>query len=60
MGNFLLVYFRTLIFSTGGISLLLIERNMPGVTTRHMQCSGMWASGTSYPTKIYASILAVD
>lgn len=34
----------------GGISLLLIERSMPGVSTRHMQCSGMWASGTSYVT----------
>jgi len=34
----------------GGISLLLIERSMPGVTTRHMPCSGMWASGTAYVT----------
>ena len=33
-----------------GISLLLIERTMPGVATRHMQCSGVWASGTSYVT----------
>lgn len=24
-----------------GVSLLLIERSMPGVTTRQMQCSGM-------------------
>ncbi|KAJ9078879.1 hypothetical protein DSO57_1002115 [Entomophthora muscae] len=34
----------------GGISLLLIERTMPGVKTRQMQCSGMWASGTAYVT----------
>jgi len=34
----------------GGISLLLIERTMPGVTTRQMQCSGVWSSGTAYIT----------
>jgi alkylation response protein AidB-like acyl-CoA dehydrogenase len=34
----------------GGISFLLIERNMPGVTTRQMNCSGVWASGTAYVT----------
>ncbi|KAI0236266.1 hypothetical protein L0F63_003828 [Massospora cicadina] len=34
----------------GGLSLLLIERNMPGVKTRQMQCSGVWASGTAYIT----------
>jgi len=34
----------------GGISLLLIERDMPGVKTRQMLCSGVWASGTSYIT----------
>eukprot|EP00386_Alphamonas_edax_P005669 GDKI01018432.1.p1 GENE.GDKI01018432.1~~GDKI01018432.1.p1 ORF type:complete len:665 (+),score=221.15 GDKI01018432.1:116-1996(+) len=32
----------------GGISLLVIEKNMPGVTTRHMKCMGVWASGTTY------------
>ncbi|RIB04760.1 acyl-CoA dehydrogenase/oxidase [Gigaspora rosea] len=32
----------------GGISLLLIERSMPGVKTHPMQCSGLWASGTAY------------
>jgi len=30
-----------------GISLLLVERG-PGVTTRQMQCSGVWPSGTAY------------
>ncbi|KAI8058621.1 acyl-CoA dehydrogenase/oxidase [Syncephalis plumigaleata] len=34
----------------GGVSLLLIERTMPGVKTRQMQCSGVWASGTAYIT----------
>ncbi|KAI9591481.1 acyl-CoA dehydrogenase/oxidase [Syncephalis fuscata] len=33
-----------------GISLLLIERTMPGVKTRQMQCSGVWSSGTGYIT----------
>ena len=31
-----------------GISLLLIEKDMPGVSTRPMLCSGVWASGTTY------------
>jgi len=34
----------------GGISLLLIERSFPGVTTRQMKCSGVWPSGTTYVT----------
>jgi alkylation response protein AidB-like acyl-CoA dehydrogenase len=34
----------------GGVSLLLIERTMPGVKTRQMLCSGVWASGTTYIT----------
>jgi alkylation response protein AidB-like acyl-CoA dehydrogenase len=33
-----------------GISLLLIERTMPGVSTRQMKCSGVWPSGTAYIT----------
>lgn len=33
-----------------GISFILVERSMPGVTTRQMQCSGVWSSGTSYIT----------
>ncbi|KAG0005759.1 hypothetical protein BGZ80_005888 [Entomortierella chlamydospora] len=32
----------------GGVSMLLIERTMPGVSTRQMQCSGVWSSGTAY------------
>jgi len=34
----------------GGLSLLLVERDMPGVTTRKMKCSGVWSSGTTYIT----------
>ncbi|KAI9094554.1 acyl-CoA dehydrogenase/oxidase [Phlyctochytrium arcticum] len=34
----------------GGVSLLLVEKTMPGVTTRHMPCMGVWASGTTYIT----------
>ena len=34
----------------GGISMLLIERTMPGVKTRRMNCSGVWCSGTGYIT----------
>ncbi|KAL9551022.1 hypothetical protein PS6_005211 [Mucor atramentarius] len=33
-----------------GISFLLIERSMPGVSTRQMNCSGVWSSGTAYIT----------
>jgi len=34
----------------GGVSLLLIERGLPGVTTRQMLCTGVWPSGTAYIT----------
>lgn len=33
-----------------GLSLILVERSFPGVSTRQMDCSGVWASGTSYIT----------
>jgi len=33
----------------GGVSLLLVERG-PGVTTKQMNCSGVWSSGTTYIT----------
>ncbi|KAF9436573.1 hypothetical protein BGZ76_003587 [Entomortierella beljakovae] len=32
----------------GGVSLMIVERTMPGVTTRQMKCSGVWSSGTAY------------
>lgn len=34
----------------GGISLLLIEKDMPGVKCRQMTCMGLWSSGTTYMT----------
>eukprot|EP00742_Colponemidia_sp_Colp-10_P000836 GILJ01000906.1.p1 GENE.GILJ01000906.1~~GILJ01000906.1.p1 ORF type:complete len:550 (-),score=77.59 GILJ01000906.1:98-1747(-) len=34
----------------GGVSMLVIERSMPGVTTKQMNCSGVWSSGTAYIT----------
>ena len=34
----------------GGISLLVIERSMPGVECRRMDCMGVWASGTTFIT----------
>uniref|UniRef100_A0A6B2L534 Acyl-CoA dehydrogenase n=1 Tax=Arcella intermedia TaxID=1963864 RepID=A0A6B2L534_9EUKA len=33
-----------------GLSFLLIEKTMKGVTTRPMKCSGVWPSGTTYIT----------
>jgi len=33
-----------------GVSLLLIERTMPGVRTEKMNCMGVWSSGTAYVT----------
>jgi alkylation response protein AidB-like acyl-CoA dehydrogenase len=33
-----------------GVSLILVEKSMPGIKTRHMPCSGVWASGTCYIT----------
>lgn len=34
----------------GGISLLVVERTMPGVECRRMDCMGVWASGTTFIT----------
>merc|ERR1719235_946973 len=34
----------------GGISLLLVEKGMPGLSTRKMKCSGVWSSGTTFIT----------
>merc|ERR1719211_315686 len=33
-----------------GLSLLLVSKDMPGVNTRKMKCSGVWSSGTTYIT----------
>lgn len=33
-----------------GVSVLLIERSFGGVSTRKMDCQGVWSSGTTYVT----------
>jgi len=48
--NFFTTAVRTGGPGMGGVSLLLIEKTMPGVTTRQMKCSGVWPSGTTYIT----------
>ncbi|KAG0210557.1 hypothetical protein BGX28_009193 [Mortierella sp. GBA30] len=46
--DFFTVAVRTGDEGMGGVSLLVIERSMPGVSTRQMKCSGVWSSGTAY------------
>lgn len=41
-------YFTTAVQSEKGMTMLVIEKNLPGVKTRHMKCTGMWSSGTSF------------
>ncbi|CAK7269633.1 hypothetical protein SEPCBS57363_003701 [Sporothrix epigloea] len=47
-------YFTTAVRTGGegmnGVSLLLIERSFGGVSTRRMDCQGVWSSGTTYIT----------
>jgi len=47
-------YFTTAVRTGGegmnGISVLLIEKDMEGVSTRRMDCQGVWSSGTTYVT----------
>jgi alkylation response protein AidB-like acyl-CoA dehydrogenase len=47
-------YFTTAVRTGGpgmnGISVLLIERENGGVSTRRMDCQGVWSSGTTYIT----------
>ena len=47
-------YFTTAVRTGGpgmnGLSLLLIEREQGGVSTRRMDCQGVWSSGTTYVT----------
>merc|ERR1719489_503433 len=33
-----------------GLSFILLERTMPGIKTRQMDCSGVWCSGTTFIT----------
>ena len=44
------VVVRTGVAGAKGLSFLLIERSMPGVETKQMQCTGVWASGTAFVT----------
>lgn len=41
---------RTADKGMNGVTLLLIERDMGGVSTRRMDCQGVWSSGTTYIT----------
>ncbi|PPJ58947.1 hypothetical protein CBER1_04089 [Cercospora berteroae] len=47
-------YFTTAVRTGGegmnGVSVLLIEREFEGVSTRRMDCQGVWSSGTTYIT----------
>ncbi|KAL1976706.1 hypothetical protein VTN31DRAFT_2988 [Thermomyces dupontii] len=47
-------YFTTAVRTGGpgmnGVSVLLIEREAKGVSTRRMDCQGVWSSGTTYIT----------
>ncbi|MCJ1304295.1 hypothetical protein MMC08_007107 [Hypocenomyce scalaris] len=47
-------YFTTAVRTGGegmnGVSVLLIERSFGGVSTRKMDCQGVWSSGTTYIT----------
>ena len=48
--DFFTVAVRTGGPGAGGISLLLLERSMPGIETKQMKCMGVWPSGTTYIT----------
>jgi len=50
MSDFFTVAVRTGGKGMGGISLLLIEKEMAGVECKQMKCSGVWSSGTTYIT----------
>lgn len=48
--DFFSVACRTGGSSQGGLSMILLERGMPGIKTRQMNCQGVWPSGTSFIT----------
>jgi len=48
--DFFTVAVRTGGSGMGGISLMVIEKSMPGVECKRMDCMGVWASGTSFVT----------
>eukprot|EP00398_MALV-I-01_sp_L67-1_P001054 gene1054-734_t len=45
-------YFTVVVRTGGpghkGLSFMLLEKGMKGITTRQMNCSGVWSSGTTY------------
>jgi len=48
--DYFLTAVRTGDKGAGGISFLLLEKDMPGVKTRRMKMTGVWASGTAFVT----------
>lgn len=48
--DFFIVAARTGGEGMKGISVFLLEKSMPGLKVRQMNCTGMWSSGTSYVT----------
>jgi alkylation response protein AidB-like acyl-CoA dehydrogenase len=50
MSDFFTVAVRTGGPGPAGISMILVEKTMPGVNCRQMDCTGVWASGTTYIT----------
>lgn len=40
----------------GGLSLLLLERSMPGIDCRLMKMQGAWGSGTTYVSQMVVSV----
>ncbi|GAB5358570.1 hypothetical protein AAMO2058_000469600 [Amorphochlora amoebiformis] len=48
--DFFTVAVRTGEAGMKGLSLILLEKSMPGLRCRHMKCSGVWPSGTTYIT----------
>jgi len=46
--DFFTVAVRTGGEGMGGVSLLLLEKDMPGLSLKRMNVQGLWASGTTY------------
>mmetsp|Transcript_30735 Transcript_30735/g.43024 ORF Transcript_30735/g.43024 Transcript_30735/m.43024 type:complete len:181 (+) Transcript_30735:406-948(+) len=46
--DFFTVAVRTSGKGMNGISLMLLEKGMPGLVTKKQKCQGMWSSGTTF------------
>jgi alkylation response protein AidB-like acyl-CoA dehydrogenase len=46
--DFFTVAVRTSPDGMNGLSLLVLEKSMPGIKVRHMKCGGLWTSGTAF------------